>query len=189
MAGSRSEGQIIGAVHAIRPGIVTLRAAFRLNYTEGLAIQLVSFAAFGVMSLPAASLANRLGPVKTIIVALATMMAGCTAVRLALPMQSYAAVLAALFVLAAGINILQVAANPLAAALGPMRSSHFRLSLAQAFNSLGVVLGVHFGSLVMLGDKVMAAQQGKLLVTSFHPELSNDDRFHRYFVKMAESKT
>jgi pyridoxal 5'-phosphate synthase pdxT subunit len=34
----------------------------------------------------------------------------------------------------------------------------------------------------------VAAQQGNLLVTSFHPELSNDDRFHRYFVKMAESK-
>lgn len=148
------------------PLIVTLRAAFRLNYTEGLAIQLVSFAAFGVMSLPAASLANRLGPVTTIIVALATMTAGCIAVRLALPIQSYAAVLAALFVLAAGINILQVAANPLAAALGPVHSSHFRLSLAQAFNSLGVVLGVHFGSLVMLGDKVMAAQQGKLTDTS-----------------------
>ena len=37
-------------------------------------------------------------------------------------------------------------------------------------------------------DVIVAAQQGNLLVTSFHPELSNDDRFHRYFVKMAESK-
>ncbi len=35
-------------------------------------------------------------------------------------------------------------------------------------------------------DVIVAAQQGRLLVTSFHPELSNDDRFHRYFVKMAE---
>jgi 5'-phosphate synthase pdxT subunit len=37
-------------------------------------------------------------------------------------------------------------------------------------------------------DVIVAAQQGNLLVTSFHPELSNDDRFHRYFVKMAESR-
>jgi pyridoxal 5'-phosphate synthase pdxT subunit len=37
-------------------------------------------------------------------------------------------------------------------------------------------------------EVIVAAQQGNLLVTSFHPELSNDDRFHRYFVKMAESK-
>jgi len=35
---------------------------------------------------------------------------------------------------------------------------------------------------------IVAAQQGNLLVTSFHPELSNDDRFHRYFLKMAERK-
>jgi 5'-phosphate synthase pdxT subunit len=35
-------------------------------------------------------------------------------------------------------------------------------------------------------EVIVAAQQGNLLVTSFHPELSNDDRFHRYFVKMAE---
>ena len=53
---------------------------------------------------------------------------------------------------------LQVAANPLAAELGPPQRSHFRLNFAQAFNSLGVVLGVHFGSLVMLGDLVAAGR-------------------------------
>ena len=37
-------------------------------------------------------------------------------------------------------------------------------------------------------EVIVAAQQGNLLVTSFHPELSTDDRFHRYFVKMAERK-
>lgn len=143
------------------PLIMALRAAFGLNYTEGLAIQLVSFAAFGLMSLPAASLVNRLGPVNTILAGLGTMLAGCLAVRTMLPLNSYAAVLAALFVLAVGINVLQVAANPLAAALGPMHSSHFRLSFAQAFNSLGVVLGTHFGARIMLGDRAMVAGQGR----------------------------
>ena len=57
--------------------------------------------------------------------------------------------------LAAGFTALQVAANPLAAELGPPQRSHFRLNFAQAFNSLGVVLGVHFGSLVMLGDPAL----------------------------------
>ncbi|HSD84034.1 MAG TPA: pyridoxal 5'-phosphate synthase glutaminase subunit PdxT [Anaerolineae bacterium] len=37
-------------------------------------------------------------------------------------------------------------------------------------------------------EVIVAARQGNLLATSFHPELSNDDRFHRYFLKMAESK-
>ncbi len=37
-------------------------------------------------------------------------------------------------------------------------------------------------------EVIVAAQQGNLLATSFHPELSNDDRFHRYFLKMAGRK-
>lgn len=142
------------------PLIVALRAAFRLNYTEALAIQLVSFLANGLMSLPAAALGNRLGAVNTILIALAAMVCGCLAVRVGLDVESYPAVLAALFVIAAGITTLQVAANPLAAALGPAPTSHFRLSLAQTFNSLGVVMGVNYGASIMLGDQVIKAGQG-----------------------------
>jgi 5'-phosphate synthase pdxT subunit len=36
-----------------------------------------------------------------------------------------------------------------------------------------------------LGGKIVAAQQGRLLATSFHPELTPDDRFHRYFMELA----
>lgn len=144
------------------PLIVTLRAAFRLSYTEGLAVQLVSFLAYGVMSLPAAALSQRLGLPRTIQLALLTMIAGCLLIRAVLPWQSYGAILAALFVLAVGINVLQVAANPLAAALGPQQTSHFRLSLAQAFNSLGVVLGAHFGARIMLGERELVAHPGGL---------------------------
>jgi len=34
--------------------------------------------------------------------------------------------------------------------------------------------------------RVVAAQQGHFLATSFHPELTDDDRFHRYFVQMVD---
>lgn len=34
--------------------------------------------------------------------------------------------------------------------------------------------------------RIVAAQQGHLLATAFHPELTEDDRFHRYFLKLAE---
>lgn len=95
-------------------------------------------------------------------IALATMVAGCLLVRFALPFDRYAPILAALFVLAAGITTLQVTANPLTAALGPVPTSHFRLSLAQTFNSLGVVIGVNYGTSVMLGEKVIAAGQGRV---------------------------
>lgn len=144
------------------PLIVALRAVFSLNYTEALATQLVFFLAYGLMSLPAASLGNRLGPVNTIAAALAVMIAGCLLVQFSVRLDSYLPILLALFVLAIGITTLQVAANPLAAALGPQSSSHFRLTFAQTFNSLGVVVGVHFGSKIMLGDKVFNSGHGAI---------------------------
>lgn len=137
------------------PLIASLKASFSLNYSEALMTQLVFFAAYGFMSLPAASLINRAGPVRSILIALATMVTGCLLVQFVTGYQSYGLILAALFVLGIGITTLQVAANPLAAALGPPENSHFRLTFAQAFNSLGVVLGVNFGSKIMLGTDVL----------------------------------
>ena len=144
------------------PLIVALRTAFSLNYTEGLLTQIVFFLAYGLLSLPAAWLSSRLGPVDTILGALGLMTIGCLAVALSTGLGSFWWILAALFVLAAGFTTLQVAANPLAAELGPPKQSHFRLNLAQAFNSLGVVLGVHFGSLVMLGGPLLRTSPGHI---------------------------
>jgi FHS family L-fucose permease-like MFS transporter len=93
---------------------------------------------------------------------LALMAAGCLLVVLSTKADDFRPVLAALFVLASGFTALQVAANPLAAELGPRQRTHFRLNFAQAFNSLGVVVGVHFGSLVMLGDP--ALQSGRSFI-------------------------
>ena len=137
------------------PLIVALRAAFSLNYTEALLTQIVFFLAYGLLSLPAAWLTSRVGPVDMILGSLALMIGGCLLVVFSTNFGAFAPILAALFVLAAGFTSLQVAANPLAADLGPPQRSHFRLNFAQAFNSLGVVLGVHFGSLVMLSDPTL----------------------------------
>lgn len=137
------------------PLIASLKASFHLTYTEALLTQLVFFAAYGFMSFPAAALLNKVGSVRSIMIALTTMIAGCLLVQFITQFQSYWLILAALFVLGIGITTLQVAANPLAAALGPPESSHFRLTFAQAFNSLGVVLGVNFGSRIMLSEEVL----------------------------------
>lgn len=134
------------------PLIVAMRSSFGLSYAEALRIQLVSFLANGIVSLPAAAIGNRIGATKTVLLALVTMASGSLAVVAGLAADSYSAVLAALFIQASGITMLQVAANPLAAALGPAESSHFRLTLAQTFNSLGVVVGVNFGAAAMLGE-------------------------------------
>jgi FHS family L-fucose permease-like MFS transporter len=137
------------------PLIVALRAAFRLDYTEALLTQIVFFLAYGLLSLPAAWLTSRIGAVDMILGSLAMMAAGCLLVTVSTDAGSFWPILVALFVLAGGFTALQVAANPLAAELGPPQRSHFRLNFAQTFNSLGVVLGVHFGSLVMLGDPAL----------------------------------
>jgi FHS family L-fucose permease-like MFS transporter len=137
------------------PLIVALRAAFRLDYTEALLTQIVFFLAYGMLSLPAAWLTGRFGAVDMILGSLGLMAGGCLLVVLSTDAGNFLPILGALFVLAAGFTALQVAANPLAAELGPPQRCHFRLSFAQAFNSLGVVLGVHFGSRVMLGDPAL----------------------------------
>lgn len=144
------------------PLIASLKATFELNYTEALLTQLVSFAAYGLMSFPAAALLQRFGAVRSILVALITMVAGCLLVQFVAGFHEFWLILAALFVLAVGITVLQVAANPLAAALGPPESSHYRLTFAQAFNSLGVVMGVNFGSRLMLGENALKADRAPI---------------------------
>jgi FHS family L-fucose permease-like MFS transporter len=153
------------------PLIVALRAAFSLDYSEALLTQIVFFLAYGLLSLPAAWLSSRVGPVDTILGSLALMAVGCIAVVFSTGAGSFWPILVALFILAAGFTTLQVAANPLAAELGPPQRSHFRLNFAQAFNSLGVVLGVHFGSLVMLGDPVLRTGTGSGLDAERRNEL------------------
>lgn len=154
------------------PLIVALRAAFSLNYTEALLTQIVFFLAYGLLSLPAAWLTSRIGAIDMILCSLALMAGGCLLVVLSTKAGDFRPILAALFILASGFTGLQVAANPLAAELGPAEKSHFRLNFAQTFNSLGVVIGVHFGSLVMLADPSLregpsllrsAGQRGELL--------------------------
>lgn len=78
------------------------------------------------------------------------MAAACLVMLTAANAASYPLVLAGLFMLAAGITVLQVAANPLAAALGKPEGSHFRLTLSQTFNSFGTFLGPALGAALFL---------------------------------------
>jgi FHS family L-fucose permease-like MFS transporter len=165
------------------PLIVALRAAFSLNYTEALLTQIVFFLAYGILSLPAAWLTSRVGPVDMILGALAVMAGGCLLVVFSTNFGAFWPILGALFVLASGFTALQVAANPLAADLGAQKRTHFRLNFAQAFNSLGVVIGVHFGSLVMLGDPALqSGGHGAMSVASRGEVLQAVDRA---FIMMA----
>ena len=144
----------------IDPLIASLKAIFALSYAEVMLAQFAFFLAYGVVSLPAAAIVKRLGYVGAILVALATMIAGCFVVPVATHYQTFALVLVALFIIAGGITVLQVAANPLAAALGPPARSHLRLVLSQAFNSLGTALAPYLMSSVVLVGGMFAAAEG-----------------------------
>ena len=134
----------------IDPLVAAVKGIFSLSDLEAQLSASAFFIAYGVMSFPAAVLLARRKAVPTILIALAMMVAGCLLMLLAASIAVYALVLLGLFVLASGITILQVAANPLAAALGAPEGSHFRLTLSQTFNSLGTFIGPYLGAVLFL---------------------------------------
>ncbi|QDH72463.1 sugar MFS transporter [Brevundimonas sp. M20] len=144
------------ATSLIDPLIAAVKGVFELNFTEALLTQFAWFTAYGIVSLPAAAVLAKLGYAKSIVGALAVMVLGALIVPLSTIFDFYPGVLVALFVIAAGVTLLQVAANPLAASLGTPKGSHFRLVLSQAFNSLGTVVGPLLGATVMLSGGIFA---------------------------------
>jgi FHS family L-fucose permease-like MFS transporter len=140
-----------GAVTAVNDILIpAVKAIFALSDTESFLTQFAFFMAYGVVSLPAAAIMGRLGAANSIIVALATMIVGCLIMPLATVVREYAIVLVGLFVIASGITLLQVAANPLSASLGRPERSHFRLVLSQAFNSFGTVIAPYLAARTLL---------------------------------------
>jgi len=132
--------------------IPKLKGLFSLSYTEAMLTQFAFFTAYAVMSLPAGGLISRIGYARGIVLGLGLMAAGCLLFIPAAGSGLYVTFLGALFVLASGITVLQVAANPLIAHLGDPATSHSRLTLAQAFNSLGTTLFPPVGAAVILGS-------------------------------------
>jgi FHS family L-fucose permease-like MFS transporter len=131
-----------------------LKSIFQLNYTQAILVQFTFFGAYFLMALPAGRLIAALGYKKGIVAGLAIAGIGALGFWPAASLHLYPAFLGALFVLATGITVLQVAANPYVALLGPEKTSSSRLTLAQALNSLGTTLAPLFGGLLILSNVV-----------------------------------
>ena len=95
-----------------------LKAVFELNYAKVMLIQFSFFTAYFIVSLPSGMLVEKVGYKNGIIIGLATAGIGCVLFYPAASERSFNFFLAALFVLASGITLLQVAANPYVAILG-----------------------------------------------------------------------
>ena len=128
-----------------------LKAAFDLNYLQAMLVQFCFFGAYFIISPIAGKLITKCGYLKGIIIGLITIACGCCLFYPAAEIGAYGVFLAGLFVLASGITILQVSANPYVASLGSENTAASRLSLAQAINSLGHTLGPIFGSALIFG--------------------------------------
>jgi FHS family L-fucose permease-like MFS transporter len=134
-----------------------LKAVFELNYAQAMLVQFTFFGAYFLMSLPAGRVVAHLGYKKSIVAGLIIAGIGAVGFWPAANLRLYPAFLGALFVLATGITVLQVAANPYVALLGPEKTSSSRLTLAQALNSLGTTIAPRIGSLLILSTQVKSA--------------------------------
>ena len=127
-----------------------LKNVFSLSYTQAMLVQFCFFGAYFLMSVPSGVLVKRLGYKYGIVVGLVVAGIGCLVFYPAAGMRSYPVFLGALFILASGITLLQVAANPYVTMLGTPETASGRLTLTQAFNSAGTTIAPFFGAALIL---------------------------------------
>lgn len=127
-----------------------LKSIFSLNYAQAMLVQFAFFSSYAIFALPAGKIIEWIGYQRTMVAGLFTMGLGAVLFIPAASAPSFPLFLSALIVLAAGITILQVAANPYVSILGPSETASSRLNLTQAFNSLGTTIAPWFGGWLIL---------------------------------------
>ena len=134
-----------------------------MSYAKTVLVQFAFFVAFFVFSVPAGFLLSKIGYKKGIILGLLTMALGCLFFYPAASFRAFPVFLIGYFILAGGITILQVAANPYVALLGSESGASSRLNLSQAFNSLGTTIAPVVGALFLLSDSVKTSEEIAIL--------------------------
>ncbi|WP_217496971.1 sugar MFS transporter [Pseudoduganella umbonata] len=138
-----------------------LKSVYTLNYVQAMLVQFCFFGAYFIVSLPAGALIRRIGYKRGAVAGLMVAALGC-ALFYPAATSGYALFLFAFFVLAAGITVLQVAANPFVTVLGPPATASSRLTLTQAFNSLGTTIAPALGGMLILGGVAAGVDVGQL---------------------------
>jgi len=134
--------------------IPRLRELFTLTYFQAGLVQFAFFGAYFLLSIPASYILSKIGYKKGIILGLLTMATGCLLFYPAASYRVFGIFMLAYFILAGGMTILQVAANPFVAVLGSEAGASSRLNLSQAFNSLGTAIAPAVGALFILSDTI-----------------------------------
>jgi len=139
-----------------------LKSVYTLTYVQAMLVQFCFFSAYFIVSVPAGMLIKKIGYQNGAVTGLIIAASGC-ALFFPAATNGYWVFLIAFFILASGITILQVAANPYVTVLGPEKTASSRLTLTQAFNSLGTAVGPYFGGLLILSGAALTADQLDLL--------------------------
>ena len=129
-----------------------LKAIFNLNYTQAMLVQFCFFTAYAVMSVPMSKLVEKMGYKAGIIGGFLIAALGCILFYPAATSASYPIFLGALFILASGIVLLQVAGNPYVTLLAPKGKESVMLTLIQAFNSLATTVAPPIGAALIFVD-------------------------------------
>jgi FHS family L-fucose permease-like MFS transporter len=144
---------IFGGITSLNDVIIPkLKELFTLSFFEASLVQFWFFIAYAVVGIPGAMLIKKLGYMRGAAAGLLTMMAGCLLFIPASQSAAFPMFLFAYFILATGVVLVQIVANPLISLLGPERTAHSRLTFAQGFNSMGTTIFPYFGAILILGS-------------------------------------
>jgi len=154
-----------------------LKKVFNLTDLRSSLIQAAFFGGYCLSAVPAGRLLERIGYKKGIVAGLVTCSTGALMFIPAASARVYGLFLAALFVMACGQGVLEVAANPYVTLLGPAESSERRLNLAQSFNSVGAVVTPFIGAAFILSSLEYSADQlarmGPAEIEAYHAAVIN----------------
>jgi FHS family L-fucose permease-like MFS transporter len=149
---------IFGGITSLNDVIIPkLKELFTLNFFQASLVQVWFFIAYAVVGIPGARFVKRVGYMRGAVAGLVAMIVGCLLFIPASQTATFALFLLAYFVLATGVVLVQIVANPLISLLGPPRTASSRLTFAQAFNSLGTTIFPYFGAILILGGLAAVA--------------------------------
>ena len=149
------------------------RSIFDMSNTQSALVQFAYYGAYFTLAIPAALINKRFGYKAGILTGLGLAALGGLLFLPASEVLEYGAFLAALFVLAAGMSILETSANPFVIAMGPEDSATQRLNLAQAFNPVGANIGVLLGAVLILPE--LTSEASKTIMTADELRQSQED--------------
>ncbi|KTE39778.1 MULTISPECIES: MFS transporter [unclassified Sphingopyxis] len=147
----------------VRMTVPHFKAAFELGYRDALLVQSAFFITYLLFSRAGGAITARIGFRNGAMLGLVLIGLGALGLAAATLAGEFVALLPSIFVLASGVTLLQVSANPLAAVEGHLRSASGNLTFAQGFNSLGTVAAPLIAGAAFLGTPDSALEPVRTL--------------------------